>query len=159
MNQPRKPRSLASFSTDHLRSELLTRESHDPSKLPHANTVEAVNGILRPYFVGLTSEVFMALHINAANRVLAVQQVARGGIDQCPVDPRVLFARAIECGATGLILAHNHPSGSTEPSNLDISLTRSLSTSGRMLCIRVVDHLIFAGDSTVSLLARGFVPR
>lgn len=68
-----------------------------------------------------------------------------------------MFSAALKADATGIVLAHNHPSGSPEPSSQDVALTRQLREAGRTLCIRVLDHIVLGANSHVSLLARGLL--
>jgi DNA repair protein RadC len=76
-------------------------------------------------------------------------------MNSCPVDPREVFAAAIAARATAIVLVHNHPSGDPEPSAVDFALTAQLAEGGRILAIRVLDHVVIGDGSFVSLLERG----
>jgi DNA repair protein RadC len=84
-------------------------------------------------------------------------RVAVGSVDQCHVDPREALAPAVACRASALVLLHNHPSGDPEPSVQDVALTRQLGEGARLLCIRLVDHLVLSSSGYVSMLARGLL--
>ena len=87
-------------------------------------------------------ETFYMLLLNRGNQVLGYVKVSSGGRVGTVVDSRTVFAPALKGCATGIILAHNHPSGNTRPSNADIELTRNLKKGGELLNVSVLDHLI-----------------
>lgn len=96
-------------------------------------------------------ERFVAIPLDIKNRPLGVQLVSKGSPDACPVDPRCVFRAAILMGASAVIVAHNHPSGNTEPSSEDLALTRRLVKAGEILGLPVLDHLILTDQDHVSL--------
>ena len=96
-------------------------------------------------------EVFLVIPVDVKNRPLGFVTAGAGGIDSCPVDPREVFRTAIHLGASAVVLAHNHPSGDTEPSQEDTSLTKRLIDGGRLLGIDILDHLIVTEDGHCSL--------
>jgi DNA repair protein RadC len=100
-------------------------------------------------------EHFYAVHLDTRNRVTLVEVVAIGTLNASLVHPRETFRRAIVEGAASLIVAHNHPSGDTEPSAEDLSTGRRLVEAGRLLDIAVLDHLIFTADGYTSLKETG----
>ncbi len=102
-------------------------------------------------------ELFYAFHLDIKNRVLGFSEVARGGIDICPVDPRAVFRTAIALGSSGLIVAHCHPSGDPTPSREDIELTKRLKSASELLGIPVLDHVIVTDTGTVSLAEQGLM--
>ena len=87
-------------------------------------------------------EEFKILLLDRSNRVMAYYPVSRGGLAGTVVDAKMVFAAALKGRASSLILAHNHPSGSLQPSKNDIALTKKLKQAGEMLDIVVLDHLI-----------------
>lgn len=104
-------------------------------------------------------EYFVAVYLNSASEVIAVHEVAMGGIAQTAVDPKVLFGGALAAGAVAMVVAHTHPSGQPEPSADDEALTRMLVQGARFLTIRVLDHLIVArGGRFYSFQAAGRMP-
>ena len=84
-------------------------------------------------------EQFKVLLMNRANRVLGISEVSTGGIAGTVADPKLIFAAAIKGAASGIILAHSHPSGNLTPSQADIDLTRRLKEAGKLLEIQVLD--------------------
>lgn len=100
-------------------------------------------------------EVFCCVFLDAQNRVLAVEELFRGTLTQTSVYPREIVKRALTHNAAALILAHNHPSGVAEPSQADRLLTRKLSESLALVDIRVLDHFIVAGPSSLSFMETG----
>lgn len=87
-------------------------------------------------------EHLVVVSLNSANYIIRVHEITTGLVNQTPVHPREAFAKAIEDRAVSVIFAHNHPSGSTDPSNEDYSITRVLCASGKVLQIPVLDHII-----------------
>ncbi|WP_255153930.1 JAB domain-containing protein [Ferruginibacter sp. HRS2-29] len=87
-------------------------------------------------------EQFYMLMLDRDNSCLGVSHLATGGVSSCIVDPKVAFATALKARATGLILAHNHPSGDLRPSRADQLVTQKFVEAGRFLDIPIIDHLI-----------------
>lgn len=118
-----------------------------------------VASYLRQEYGKAGQEWFLALALSNDMRVLAVLEVSSGGLDQAAVDPKVLFAGVLTAGATGMVVAHNHPSGNATPSNADDQLTRQLVEGANLLALRIHDHLIITDDSVYSMMANGRMPR
>lgn len=89
-------------------------------------------------------EEFVVLFLNKANRVKGLFRASRGGTCGTVVDAKIVFAAALKAMAAGIIVAHNHPSGSLIPSQADISLTKKLRAAGEALEMPVLDHIILA---------------
>jgi DNA repair protein RadC len=89
---------------------------------------------------------------------LGLSEISTGGLDNCFVDPRIVFATALKSKATRLIFAHNHPSGVLKPSEPDIMMTKRLVEAGRLLDISVMDHLIVAPHGYYSFADNGMMP-
>jgi len=102
-------------------------------------------------------ERFIVFWLNSANKVVGYEVVSEGILNSSLTHPREVFRGAIVATAASVILAHNHPSDNIEPSQEDISITRQLVESGKILGIPVHDHIIFAGNSYTSLAERGLV--
>lgn len=96
-------------------------------------------------------EAFVALALDGRNRVMVELRLAQGGACSVEVVPRDLFSTLLREGATGVIFAHNHPSGDPRPSPADLTLTERLRAAGRLVGVRVVDHVVLAKDGFVSL--------
>lgn len=138
-------------------SELSTRitaSSENLFKSVIVQTPEDLAPLLRKFRLREVESFWIAL-LNARNRLIALREVCKGTIDACAVHPRDIFSVAILEGATGVILVHNHPSGNPQPSQEDISLTERMRDGAKTLGIRLMDHLIVAGDRVVSMRALG----
>lgn len=109
---------------------------------------------LMPRLRHLRTETFLVVLLNTANQVIRDVVVGEGSLNAVTIHPREVFRLAIAESAAAVILAHNHPSGNTEPSREDIAITRQLVEAGRIVDIRVLDHLIIAGDAYTSLAER-----
>jgi len=96
-------------------------------------------------------EKFGVLHLNIKHRIIGRSIISVGSATQTVASPRDVFRTALQKGAARVIVAHNHPSGSIEPSQDDLMLTQQLVSSGKMLGIPVLDHLILGGGSFTSL--------
>jgi DNA repair protein RadC len=111
-------------------------------------------------FVSLAHETAEQVHVlflDAKNRVLAQERVARGSVTKVDLFPREIVRRALDLGATGLILAHNHPSGDPTPSRSDFSATRALADAARLFDIILHDHIIVGRAGWRSLRGEGYL--
>jgi len=95
-------------------------------------------------------EQFVVLYLNRANRVLAAYDASRGGLTGTIADPRLIMSTALKVAAAGLVISHNHPSGSLKPSEADIHLTEKIKGAGKLLDIQLVDHIILSRDDYYS---------
>ena len=93
-------------------------------------------------------EQFMVMYLNRANRVTGIYPLSKGGITGTVADIRIILSVALKIAATGIILAHNHPSGSLRPSGTDIELTNKIADAAKLMDIKVLDHLILSGEGT-----------
>ena len=99
-------------------------------------------------------EQFFVLYLNRDNRVLGVYQVSKGGITSTVVDIRLIFSVALKLSATGILLSHNHPSGSCKPSKEDISITERVGLAAMLFDIKMLGHILVTGvDSFVAIKA------
>lgn len=103
-------------------------------------------------------ECFAVLFLDVRHHLIGMETLFTGTIDQTSVYPREIAIRALHHRAAGVILAHNHPSGHTEPSAADIALTKQLHQALGLLDIAVLDHLVVAQGQTTSLAQRGLMP-
>jgi len=117
----------------------------------------AVRDFLRLTLTGRDHEVFLALLLDAQNKVLACEELFRGTLTQTSVYPREVVKYALAHNAAAVILAHNHPSGIAEPSHADEVLTQSLKQALALVDIKVLDHFIVAGNSALSFAERGLI--
>ena len=97
-------------------------------------------------------EHFCMASLDTSNNIIDVHEVTVGLVNQVPVHPREVFRYAVLDNATSIAVAHNHPSGSTEPSDEDIAMTRCLVAAGNIMRIPVIDHLIVSRTGTASML-------
>lgn len=102
-------------------------------------------------------EQFYILLLDRGGYCLGISEIAKGGISACLVDPKIIFATALKAKASGIIMAHNHPSGTLKPSALDEALTLKLAEGGRLLDIEVKDHLIVTPQSYYSFAEYGLM--
>lgn len=118
----------------------------------------AVREFLQLHLAELEHEVFMALFLDSQNRMIEWQEMFRGTVTQTSVYPREVVKAALACNASGVIFAHNHPSGRTDPSPADRSLTGSLKAALALVDISVLDHFIVAGrERPLSFTERGLL--
>ena len=105
----------------------------------------------------LTVERVRVLYLDTKNRLIDDHHVGDGSIDEASIHPREVIRRALDLGASALILVHNHPSGSPEPSRADIQITHKIAEAGRLLGVTVHDHVIVGREGHVSLRAKGLI--
>jgi len=97
------------------------------------------------------------LLLNRANKAIGEYEVSTGSSTGTIADPKLSFAAAIKTNATGIVLAHNHPSGNLNPSEADISLIKKIRDAGKMLEISVLDHLIITSEGYYSFADEGLL--
>jgi DNA repair protein RadC len=107
------------------------------------------------HYADRKQEHFLCASINGANEILNIRVVSIGLIDRSPVHPREVFADALSDRASAVIVAHNHPSGSLQPSQSDIDITAQLKASGAIVGIGLLDHIIFNRAGYFSFLEAG----
>ena len=139
--------------------ELARRSLIHPLKERDALTSpQAVRDWLRLSLGGLQHEVFVALWLDAQNRLISSEELFRGTLTQTSVYPREVVKRALANNAGAVILAHNHPSGATEPSSADIALTSMLKQALALIEVKVLDHFVVAsGTLPLSFAERGLI--
>jgi len=118
------------------------RRGEEAKKVTKINSSKSVFELLQPILGELPHEEFWILYLNNANSVILKEQLSKGGITGTLVDVRLVLKQALEYGAVGLVLAHNHPSGTLKPSNADKEITLKLKAATEALDIKVLDHLI-----------------
>ena len=110
---------------------------------------------MQPLIGDLTHEEFWVIYVNNSNRILSKTMLGRGGLTSTVVDVRILYKKAIELSAVGIVLCHNHPSGKLTPSASDEELTEKIKTAGDSLDIKLLDHLIITEKSYFSFADHG----
>ena len=114
-----------------------------------------IAALLTPEIASLEREQFLALHLDAKNRLISREVVSIGHLTAALVHPREAFKAAILANAASIAFAHNHPSQSTEPSREDLDLTRRLYKAGELLGIPVLDHVVITANGYCSIAERG----
>lgn len=118
---------------------------------------QALLDYLRADMAFLGIERVRVLHLNTRNMLIRDEHMGDGSIDQAAIYTREVIRRAIDLGSASLILVHNHPSGSPEPSRQDIDVTRQIVEAGKRLNIAVHDHIIIGGQGHSSMRAMGLL--
>lgn len=121
------------------------------------NNPQAVRDYLQLQLGHRPHEIFAVLFLDAQHRLLALEELFRGTLTQTSVYPREVVLRALHHHAAAVVLAHNHPSGSVEPSRADEALTHTLKTALALVDVRVLDHVIVAAGCSMSMAERGLV--
>ena len=137
-----------------LAQELLVEELASRSVF---DSPSAVADFLKLHFAGQPHESFAVMYLDAQNALIAFEDLFRGTLTQTSVYPREVMRRCLHHEAAALIIAHNHPSGSVEPSRADELLTKTLGTALAMMDVRVLDHIIVAGGRSLSFAQRGLL--
>lgn len=118
---------------------------------------EQVKRFLKLRFANMEHEVFSSVLLDNKNRVIAVNELFRGTIDGASVHPREVIKDALDHNAAAVIFAHNHPSGTVEPSQADLRITKVLKDAMSAVDIRVLDHVIVGEGPSTSLAERGLL--
>lgn len=137
--------------------ELGIRRNASGNWKPTVATSADVAEFMRARLEHLQQEVFVAILLNRSNKVLQVEFVSKGGLTGTVADPRIILKKALEHGATALILCHNHPSGSPRPSHADEYVTQKIKQAAELLDIRVMDHIIVAQEGYFSFADEGLI--
>jgi len=118
---------------------------------------DAVRDYVRLRLADRPHEVFGCLFLDAQNRLIEFQELFRGTLTQTSVYPREVVIEALACRAAGVILVHNHPSGSADPSRADEALTKTLKQALALVDVRVLDHFIVTRSTVLSFAERGLL--
>ena len=117
----------------------------------------AVKQYLQLHLAARQHEVFAVLFLDVQNRLLAIEELFRGTLTQTSVYPREVVLRALHHQSAAVVLAHNHPSGSVQPSRADEALTQTLKAALALVDVRVLDHVIVGAGETLSMAERGLL--
>lgn len=132
-------------------------QSQKKGNRPLFKKARDVADLYLPLMKDLRKEFFKALFLNRANRLIKEITLSEGTLDASIVHPREVFREALLESAAGVILLHNHPSGNPAPSEEDIRITKQLVEAGRVMGIKVYDHIILAGEDYRSLADEGII--
>jgi DNA repair protein RadC len=133
------------------------RRTEGAIELQKITSSQAVFDIMQPLLGELPHEEFWIIYLNNANKIISKFQLSKGGITGTLVDVRLVFKTALSYGAVGIILAHNHPSGTLKPSESDKQITQKLKIAGEQLDIKVLDHVIITETSYYSFSDEGIL--
>lgn len=131
-----------------------TEEALEKKKITSSTSVFE---LMQPIIGELPHEEFWIIYLNNSNKVIDQLQLSKGGITGTLVDVRLALKKALEVGATSIILSHNHPSGNLSPSSADKQLTQKLKTAGESLDIKILDHIIVTEKSYFSFADEGLL--
>lgn len=104
-----------------------------------------------------TKEMFLTLHLDGKNKIVCMDLVSMGSLNQSIVHPREVYKTALLSNAAALILVHQHPTGDPSPSSEDISITRRLKEAGEIMGIKILDHIIIGSGEYLSFVERGLL--
>ncbi len=135
--------------------ELLNRKNKEEADAKFINNSTDAANYLRPILQHLQKEVFGVVYVNQANKIIHFEIISQGGITGTVADPRIIFKNAFAHNATGIILAHNHPSGSLKPSIADKQLTDKIKSVSVFMEIRLLDHIIISENGYYSFSDEG----
>ncbi|MCJ8210312.1 DNA repair protein RadC [Mucilaginibacter sp. RS28] len=138
--------------------ELGRRRNETETKTPdHVVSSHSAWQILRRHLVDINHEEFWILLLSRSNKVIARELISKGGLSGTVADPKIIFGLALQHQASGIVLCHNHPSGNLKPSQQDIDLTKKLYQAGKILDIKIIDHLILTDDAYLSFADEGLL--
>jgi DNA repair protein RadC len=138
--------------------EFLLRDLAERMKSePVLSAPAVVRDWLRLHWANLEHEVFIILHLNTRNCLIEAQELFRGTLSQTSVYPREVVKEVLRRNAAAVVMAHNHPSGTAEPSRAGELLTQSLRQALALVDVKVLDHFIVAGTNTLSFAERGLI--
>jgi DNA repair protein RadC len=121
------------------------------------DNAQAVKNFLQLHLAGRAHEVFAALFLDSQHRLIEMEELFHGTLAQTSVYPREVVVRALHHNAAAVVLAHNHPSGNTAPSQADQTLTQALKAALALIDVRVLDHVIVAPGNALSMAEQGLV--
>ena len=127
------------------------------SARPVFDAPQRAKDYLRMQIGGRSHEVFAVMFLDAKSQLIRFEEMFRGTLTHTAVYPREVVKRALELGAAGVVLAHNHPSGVAEPSHADELLTKTLINALQLVDIRVLDHMVVGEVDVISFAERGML--
>lgn len=139
---------IASFELGRRRLQAEARH------LPLTNAA-AVAAYVKPLLADQVQESCVVLYLNRANQLMAERILAVGGVSGVLIDPKLVFREAVSLPASAVVLCHNHPSGSLQPSAADIDITVKLKAAGKLLDIELLDHLVISYRGFYSFAENG----
>jgi len=135
------------------------RSSNNCMPVPNIQSSKSAYNIIKPKLLDLPHEEMWVLLLDRANKLIATENIGKGGISATYSDIRILFQKALSKFTSSIILAHNHPSGNLTPSNSDIHMTKRIQKAGKLLNIELLDHIIIGDNDYFSLLDNGIISK
>lgn len=135
-----KAKAVTILAALELGNRMLKEENENKEKI--IKNSQDIFHFIAPSLIDLPHEEFWAIYLNQRNKVTWKQRIATGGLTQTTVDLRIIFRAALEHNAVAMAVTHNHPSGNLQPSSADKELTHRISEAGKILQVRLVDHII-----------------
>lgn len=154
---PVLPDALVSHKLSVARELLLRDLTAQMRSGPVLDSPKTVRTWLKLHCANLEHEVFIVLHLDVRNRLIKAEEIFRGTLVHTSVYPREVVKSALARNAASVILAHNHPSGNAEPSQADHTLTMGLKSALALVDVRILDHIIVAGDTVLSFAEQGLL--
>lgn len=154
---PERISDLAITSLKTVEAAAFLMMKQDLLKKPILNSWDRLLGYLKASMAHERKEHFRLLFLNKKNELIADETQQTGTVDHTPAYPREIMKRALELGATAIILVHNHPSGDMTPSQPDISMTKDIIAAGKPFSIIIHDHLIVSKNGISSMRNLGLI--
>ncbi|MFI5172145.1 MAG: DNA repair protein RadC [Chitinophagales bacterium] len=133
------------------------RQLFEAEKKSQVKNSSDIFEIIYPLIADLQHEEFWVMYLNKANKIIEKEKISAGGLSGTVVDVKIIIKNALQKLASGIILAHNHPSGNLQPSDADISITRKLTEAAKLFEVSVLDHLIIGDKNYYSFSDNGII--
>lgn len=137
----------------------LVYKTGEEKRFKVSSSKDAYKGLKELYDLDIIEycECSVVLYLNRANNTLGWKLISQGGISGTVIDPKIIYATALQCGASAIILSHNHPTGTLLPSDADKRVTKTIVDAGKLFDIQVLDHLIVTKDGYYSFKDEGLM--
>lgn len=138
---------------------VLSYKTGEEKRFKISSSKDAYKGLKELYDIGLIEycESAIVVYLNRANNTLGWKMISQGGISGTIMDIKIIYATALQCGASSIIVSHNHPSGNLIPSTADKNITKQIIDAGKILDIKMLDHLIITKDGYFSFADEGLI--
>jgi len=133
------------------------RRGEEAAELKKITSSKMIFEMMQPLIGELPHEEFWIIYVNNSNVILSKSQLSKGGITATLVDVRLILKHALEIGATGMVLCHNHPSGNLKASEADLKITKKIKLAAESLDITILDHIIIGEHGYLSFTDKGIL--